>query len=344
MDDGVSVFHKGVRVPPTVNDFNLIPKRHLDWYKDTFLNNHRSIPPLPDSVAPVGLPKQFITVKGNATIDVIQKASYSETIFFVCSFLGINYVISKTHAYVGERAAMPLGSHRQALACTALDGTPIVAKLQGTTIQFFDMHRNSLVGSVSGVGMFARNNAIYSVGNGKMTENTFLSLGSKLIHQQKSLENVSLFTSSVFDGCVLQDLLGRKYLTLPYEKGKSFSKYVSNLDGHRIIEAKSDKTVTVVLTEKGGKYYRFIIQFAKNYETFDVREIPDVAYDTINFAVNESGICLLLASPTELELFSYGSQIQVINDPPFDSSMKLFNTPDGFFFINNNSIHQIKKK
>jgi hypothetical protein len=148
----------------------------------------------------------------------------------------------------------------------------------------------------------------------------------------------------MYDGCVIQDLLGKKYLVLPYRKEACFSKYIPALDGFRIVEAKSDKNVTVVIAEKGGKYHRFIIVFEKNYQSFSVREVPDVAYDEINFAVLDNGLCMLLASPTEMELFVKADQYETMTDPPFDADMPLFATPDGFFFINGNSIHQVRKK
>ncbi len=164
------------------------------------------------------------------------------------------------------------------------------------------------------------------------------------VHRADEIENISQYSAKMHEGCIIQDLLGKKYLTIPYEAGHCCSRYLPQLDGHRVIEAKSDKHFTVILTEKSGKYFRFIIDFAKNYETHSVREVPDVSYDTINFAVNEAGICVLLASPDKLELFKVAHNIQEIDNPPFDSTMPLVSTSEGLFFINGNSIHKIRKK
>lgn len=38
------------------------------------------------------------------------------------------------------------------------------------------------------------------------------------------------------------------------------------------------------------------------------------------------------------------NQCETLQNPPFDSTMKLFTTNDGIFFINGNSFHQIKRK
>ena len=111
-----------------------------------------------------------------------------------------------------------------------------------------------------------------------------------------------------------------------------------------MVDAKAERNIIVIIAEKGGQYDRFIIVFKKDYSDFDVRKVDDIAYDGINFTVLESGLCLLLASPDELELFGNNQSVNVLQNPPFDSTMKLFSTSDGAFFINGNTTHQIKKK
>ena len=64
MDDNVSIFDPKSRMPPSTNPLNIIPKRLLDWYKFIFPDtNNRSIPPLPDSSAPLLVPTQIIAIK-----------------------------------------------------------------------------------------------------------------------------------------------------------------------------------------------------------------------------------------------------------------------------------------
>lgn len=343
MDDGISVFHSGVRVPPSVNDFNLIPKRHLEWFKAVFGKGDRSIPPLPDSMAPVVTPSQIIIVTGNDKIDVIEILSYPDHVVHMSQFMGVNYVITKTHIYADKKEIHPIDK-RKVLVCSASDGTMVSATLSGTKVHFNDLLTGVEFGSINSKDMFVRNGCIYTVSGGKVIENSFTCLGTKIIHRATEIENVSQFSATMYDGCIIQDLLGKKYLTLPYKKGSCFSKYIQALDGFRVVNAKSDKYVAIVLAEKSGIYHRFIIVFQKNYSSFEVREVKDVAFDEINFAVMENGLCILLASPTEMELFATADKYETLPDPPFDSTMKLLTTPDGFFFLNGNSVHQIKRK
>lgn len=342
MDDGISVFHPGVRTPPSVNDFKIIPKRHLEWYKEIFLKNGRSVPPLPDSSIPLLVPTQIVMIKGTDKIKVEEIIAYGDVITSVHQFMGVYYVVTKKNLYAGKKEIGTLPPGKKSLICNANDGTPIVASLNANKVIFNELTCSVPTGTIGGTDMFTRNGAIYTITNSKMLESSFTAFGDKIIHKIVELENVSLF-AKMYDGCIIQDLLGKKYLTLPYKLGSAFSKHIPQLDGYRIVDAKADKNVVVVIAEKRGIYDRFIIIFDKRYTDFQIRETKDIAYDTINFAVMNNGLCILLSSPTECELFSSAGQFEILPNPPFDSTMKLFTTPDGIFFINRNSVHQIKR-
>ena len=346
MDDGISVFHKGVRVPPSVNPFTVIPKRHLDWYEAVFLRGERSIPPMPDGQAPLVVPSAIITVKGNNQIDVIQMGAWPENVMNVFQSMGINYVATKKKVYCDQSERMAgIDKARKTLLCSATDGSVIAAMLTGSRVVFTTVNNQTEIGTIGSPDIFARNSCIYSVSNnGKLVENQFTAIGNRVIHRVSEIENVSAYTTKIYDGCIIQDLIGKKHLTLPYKRGACFSKYLPQLDEYRVVDAKAERNVVVIIAEKNGQYDRFIVVFKKDYSDFDVRKVEDIAYDTINFTVLENGLCILLAGPDELELFGDNQHVNLLQNPPFDSTMKLFSTPDGAFFTNGNTIHQIKRK
>lgn len=343
MDDGVSIFHPGSRFPPSVNDFKVIPKRHLDWYKQIFLKNDRSIPPLADSSVPLLVPTQIVTIKGTDKITVSEVIAFPDPIMSVHQFMGVYYVTTKKHIYAGKKEIGKVDG-KKALVCNANDGTAIIANQFGSGIVFTEVGSPVPIGTINSTDMFIRNGAIYTITNAKMVENSFTAFGNKIIHRITELENVSTISAKMYNGCIIQDLLGKKYLTIPYKVGSSFSKHIPALDGYRIVDAKADKTVVVVMAEKGGVYDRFTIVFDKKFTDFEVRDTKDVALEPINFAVMDNGLCVMWANDNELELFSTAHQTETLPNPPFDATMKLFTTPDGIFFINGNSIHQIKRK
>lgn len=344
MDDGISIFHPGVRVPPSVNDFKVIPHRHLDWYKQVFLKNERGIPPLPDSSTPMLVSTKIVTIQGTDKLTVSEIEAYDTDIMYIHQFMGIYYVVTKNKIFAGKKEIGTNNSKRTML-CSANDGTLIVASKSGNQVSFNEINSSTPIGTInSSQDMFVRNGCVYTITNSKLVENSFVSFSGKVIHKIKEIENVSVQSATVYNGCVIQNLLGKKYLTLPYKMESCFSKHIAQLDGFRIVDAKSDKNITIVVAEKSGIYYRFVIAFDKKYTDFTVREVKDIVYDTINFCVMDNGLCLLLANDNEIELFFDNKKVDVIQNPPFDSTMKLFSTSDGIFFVNGNSFHQLKKK
>ncbi len=344
MDDGISVFHPGVAVPPCVNDFKVIPPRHLDYFKRVFLNGDRGVPPLPDSSAPLLVPTQIITIQGTDKLKVDQIASYGDNILAITSIMGVYYVATKTHIYANTKE---IGTHnaKKIMLVSASDGTLVTAQQDNSNkISFRILTQADPVGTAQSNEMFVRNNAFYTIGRGKLIENSFTAFGNKMVHRVKEVENVSVTSAKMYNGCVIQDLLGKMYLTLPYKLGSCFSKHIPQLDGYRIVDAKAEKNIVVVVGEKNGKFDRIIIIFNKVFDTCDIRKVNDIAYDTINLTVMDNGLCILLATDTELELFATASQAETLTDPPFDATMRLFSTSDGIFFINGSSFHQVKRK
>ena len=344
MDDGVSVFHQGVRIPPTVEDFSVIPKRHLDWYKLVFERGDRSVPPLPDALVPLLVPTQIITITGTDKLSVSQVAACGDPIISVQQFMGVNYVVTQKALYSGNNK---IGSHdiyKKVLFCPSAGGSMVIATKNGNTVEFTELTRGESLGTIKSSDIFERNGIIYTVTNGALVENLFVVIGNKLVHRSRNVENVSNLSAKIYNGCVIQDLLGKKYLTIPYNIGKSFSKYLVGLDHVRIIDAKSDKNVTVLIGEEKGKFNRYVVVFDKKYQNFEIRVDEDIPYEPINFAVLDNGLCLLLTANDQIQLFSTANQFETLDDPPFDSSMPLFATPNGFFFINGSTIHQIKRK
>ena len=342
-DDGISVFHQGSKLPPMANPLTVIPNRHLDYFKRVFLNGERDVPPLADSIVPLTVPTTIVVIKGTNKIDVNQINSYSENVVTVSQYMGVNYVVTSKHIYSNTTRLMDTNG-RKCLVTQSNDGTMIVAIKQGNQILFKELATGKDIDVINSPDMFVRNNCVYVTSNGKLIEYTFTTLGNRIVPRILEVENVSNISTKIYDGCLIQNLLGKYYIAIPSQKNICINKYIPQLDGYRIIECKSESTVTVIIAEKNGQYDRFILVFKKDYSDFDVRKVEDIAYDSINFTVMSNGLCALLSSPTELELFVNNQKDEVLENPPLDATMKLFNTPDGIFFIANNSIHQIRRK
>lgn len=352
MDEGASVFDPKVKLPPVCNPFSVVPKRHLDWFKAVFQKGERSAPPSPDGFAAQPVPVQIVLVQGSDKFEVIQCWSTTGNISAVASHMGVLYALTADKLWVGNpfvalpaRTDLNQARPSKTLTCALEDGSPIFAVQTGLNRVSFRKGDNTEIDLANTTGFFARNNALYTAWNGRLTEHTFRRVGTEVLPRSKDVENVTALSAHVHDGVVIQDLLGRIYVTVPYALGRCCNLPCPALDGYRIVEAKGERTVVVVIGERKGVYTRFILSFKPDFSSFTVRSQPDISYDGINFTVLENGTCLLMTAPDKLEVSTGGNlQIREYDNPPLSSSMRLFNVSGSVFFTNGNTIHQIKMK
>jgi hypothetical protein len=344
MDDGVSIFDKKVKLPPVCNPFAIIPKRHLEWFKAVFQKGERSVPPLPDASAPLPVPKAINIIKGNESFEVEEKFSVSGAILSLMHHNGILYTLTKDTVYVNDKeSGINVSKSKRAFMLTANDGTLIVALHTAGYHYSFIQPDGKQVGTAQGTGCFVRNQCAYTTVNGKLYQHRMMRLGQEIVQRTNSVENVTALSAQVYDGMVIQDLLGRKYITIPYAEGRCLNRPAHDLDGFRVVDARGERNVCIVLAEQKGVYHKFVYTFDQHFSSYAVRHVPGVAYDAINFTVLETGPCVHLSAPDEVEVFNAGS-IRVLNNPPFDSTMRLFSAERSVYFVNNDTVFKVRLK
>lgn len=341
MNDGISVFDKEVSIPKVCNDFNVIPSAHLKWFKQVFIKNERSIPPFADVViAPVQVSIQKIEATKDFQTKLIYK--YDENIFSAFNFMGVNYLIGATKAYKEDKVLpIEIKDARHAKFCESNDMSPIICELDEELLVCKDLSGKT-ISSATSQGFMYRNGAIYSVCNDKLMEYTFVKINSTAICKSREACSVLGNATQVFDGVIFQNLLGKCFVSLPYEIGKCLVKAVPELNGYRILEAKSERNICAVLAEKKGKYDRFIFSFDKSFSSYQIRASYDVSYSAINFTVLPNYICVMALDST-VEVFK-DNQVTVISNPPFDTNTKLFSHSGNVYFIDKDSVYSAKTR
>jgi hypothetical protein len=348
MDDNISVFAKGARMPIACNSLDVIPPRHLEWFRAVFDRKERSAPPLPDSITPIKVPQQAVVMLAStAHFEVTQEHNFPASILSVLNLFGTYYVVTPKAIYTTRTDApimTGLEFFPKTLLCETDQQLPIVAQQTPYSQVLFRQHNGVQIGTIAAMNMFYRNGCIYTYSGTKLVQNRFTNFGSALIHRAEHIENVSELTTKMFDGCVYQNLLGNSHLTIPYEQNKCFTKATPELDGYRILDAKSEKHIVVVIGEKKGRYSRFIFIWDFAAKTYSIRVVEGIAYSDINFTVLPNGVCVLLSADDKVEVFRDNQTIKEISDPPFDSSMSLFNVMSKVCFVDGGTIFGVKLK
>lgn len=342
MEDGVSIFDPKASLPSVCNDFSVIPPSHLVWFKEIFLKNGRCKPPKVGNIAViVSVPTAFNIITSSNVFETIPIETCIENIVDVFNFLGINYFIGTRNIHKG-RATLPVEvvGYNKVLLCES-ENSPVICKLKDE-IMTIETEQGIQIGNIAANDMMYRNGCVYSVKNGKLTENSFIQAGAKTIHANRLAGNVLDLATKVFDGVIFQDLLGRIHITLPYEKGKCLTMPVKELNGYRILDARSERNVVGVMAEKGGKYDCIVLTFNAAYNQYTIRANKDVPYSEINLTVLPNGIAVM-ANNTSVELFK-GNDVKIIDNPPFNATTKLYNYSGSVHYVDGRKIFSTRMK
>jgi len=345
MDDGISIFDSKVTLPRTCYDFSVIPKAHYDWFQDIFVKNMRSIPPLPDESLILIPISQFKVIESTGDFDVSEKWEYPDPVLMAYNYGGADFIVTTKKIYDDQKEykKIPLEKGKVGFCNSGDEFFPATCYLRDDNLAFFAPDKTvPVLGGVKSQDFMMRNDHIYSLWDEKIIEYSIMKTSTKFILSSKQVCNASDTTTKFFDGVIFQDLLGKQFITLPFEPGKCIFKLIKELDGYRVLEAKSERNIVIALTEKGGSYHRFIFTFNDSYSDYKLRIEDDVSYCAVNFTVKPNGVCIL-ATDTEVQIFK-DDKIKKITNAPFDATNKLMNRRGDVFFIDGNKIFSIKAK
>ena len=340
MENGVSIFAPGVTVPKMFNDFSSIPNNYLAWFKDLFVNNNRCPPPSIDESISILISVNLATQSAVSGIFTTNNViSLPEDILSVFDFLGTNYFVTRNAVYKGStKLPAKTDGYEKVIVCDSGDVNPVICKMKNGMVEF-ETDNGIKICEICAKDMMYRNGCVYTIYGGKLMENSFTMLGSKVIHIPRQACGVLDNATQVFDGVLFQNFFGKIHVTLPNEKGKVCIMHIKELDGYRILSAAAYKNVCVVIGEKKGIYSRFYLTFDAKFANVMVRKINNVSYSEVNMAVMNTGVAIL-ALDTEVEIFKDDNSRSVSN-PPFDANMKLYNISGGLHYVDGKELKSI---
>lgn len=341
MTQNISVFDPAVKIPKNCQDFSAIPTNQLDWYKNVFIKGERSLPPIAGSIGSIpGFTPAVISGVGNFIIDLINE--YGDRILDVQFFDGYPYIITENAIYKKKAEVVKFSTPKTNIKLVNVMGEdPVVAMMQDGKVGFFDFARNKL-GEIAADNMMVSNGHLYTIGsNGKLVENYFENMG-KTIHLSRVVGSVGS-VYKMFEGVVIQDLFGKRQVSIPYEHKKCANIMVPELEKYRIIDAKCINNVMIVIGEKSGKYDRFVFFFDKDFKAYDVRIDSDVAYQSVNFTVKQNGMVATIINDDTLELFVDNKKgTKELADCPAEIDMPLYDGLDKVLFTDGDKLYSIK--
>lgn len=314
----LSVLNPEVKYPAAVvQPLTVIPEVYQRWYEAVLERGERVAPPwdlVARIAAVVTAPMQ--TQVGGA-ISVTKLFELPEDLVGYFDSPTNSVVLTTYGAYVGDRFVSEINRPVSFGFAPKME-RPVAACVDGGKISLFDLlGKRVLPIDLLASGVMGYQGRIYAASGTSLVEITFLETGTSIIPCPNVVGSCLELATKVYDGVIIQDLLGSYYASFFPKSGVHYQVRLEQLDGYRIVEAKHSAGVLMVVATRKGKYDRFVFKFDEFYAHRDMTCYPDVTPTGLNFVVLPSGVCVQIDEGGDVRVFSSrpgSSREKVIGD------------------------------
>lgn len=301
MRANVSVLHPEVKIPPVCQPFSIIPPALLEWFRRVFEEGLRCAPPDDFSAAlPVVLRPVVLT--GDAALRVVERCRFFAQIVLPLPEAGPHVALTTEGLHTRARRH-PVPAEAQ-LVLTPVMRQLIAAWIEAEKLVLYDAERQSRIPlKCSTEGLMTCAGRLYLKQGTTLAMVDLLDLPAGVRATLRPVANVMLHATRLWDGVVLQDVLGCCWATVCPQPGHAHSLRLPELDGARVVDARFEGGVLMVLAFRDGQYARSIFRFGSKYTDYDLRVVDGVSPADLNFVTLENGVCVHLTETGDLEVF-----------------------------------------
>lgn len=340
MMKNVSVLNKEVSIPAVCYPFSVIPQVYLDWYRAVLERGDRIAPPS-DLHAVATLVQTINKMVGSNNFDIHEIGSFGGQILDVLYSAGMQIVSTTSDIHMGrDKTTLPtvrmgLLNHIAQCGRTYVVTSPKCNNVVGASafrgkLKLFNATaREDIDLPIEADSIMSYDNRLYVKSSTHILEIQFSNEtvgGQNMVASTVTVANVLEKATIMHDGVVFQNLLGAVWISLFPESGSHLQIRMPELDDYKLLDAKYDHGVLMVVgITKNGSYDKLIFRF--DDAAYDVRVVKDITPSGVNFVTLDNGICVHLNEEENVEIFSKkkGSPgLNVIDDPDVSGDMRLF--------------------
>lgn len=168
--------------------------------------------------------------------------------------------------------------------------------------------------------------------DGESVYKTFL-LGNKMV--SKKIGSCSLYSTTLFNGCFVQNWFANNLFTLYNENGYPQIN-VKELKGHKVLDALYQNNVLLVSSYDGKAYYNHMVFVDSG--NYTISTIKTNAYNPIVGCVSRSGMVILKNENSELYLTNKDGKTTIIEDDEIDNIINIYWYGTNAYFLKNDGI------
>ena len=348
MKAGVSVFNKDVSVPAVAYPLSTIPKEYKNWYESVFEKGERCPPPSKFGVVVVAPPVIKVLV-GSAALDIEELGDYDGQVIRVCGDSKNMIVVTDKSVWLNKRRLASFTHQVLGIGFSEKGHVPIAIVDSDTDIPEL---RNLVTGyplnwQMATTKVESYDGRVYCILLDKVYEVVLTSAGNYVIASTRESAHVLEHATNLYPGVAIQRLLGATYVSIFSEAQTTHQMPIKRLDGYKIIDAKFDHGVLMVIgASPSGTYDRFVFRFDENY-SYDARMISGVTPAGLNFVTLDSGVCVCINEDDQLELFSArkdSTQMKLIKDAAISGEMTIGECRDCVVVAHKNKVYKVSMR
>jgi hypothetical protein len=337
MTHNISAFRADVRLPKCCYPVDVIPQAFRDWLRAVLDDGKRLAPPslhgapvalLATSAGPLVVAggslavAQLLDLEGRSLVQYMESGGTA---------LAMTAVGGETRIEIGGRLLLrqfrDAGGHTQ-IGFTPKLNRPVALDLRGGCLGFQDLEaRTHELLEIRADEIAKSGERFYIRNGGQVLEVEFAELNTKtIVTASHVVASVMERASRLYEGCCIQSMLGSVFVSLFQRPKAGYQVRIPELDAYKVVDAKFDGGVLMVVGAKAGKYDRLIFRFDAEFATYDLRTIADVTPSGLNFVTLASGVCVSITEDEKIEAFAArkgSAGVKVVDDPAIGNDMRL---------------------
>jgi len=348
MKANVSVFSSSVRVPKAAYPVTVIPSEYRDWYRAVFEDGKRAAPPVAPGMVMVLVP-DLREIVGTDLLDIVEVGSYGGEKCVVRSVWGFGQhvtVVTDDLVWLNGHSIPEAGMSVDAVAYSPARNKAVSVEKTSRGVKLYNLtDRRGVAFSLEASDLMAYDGRVYMRVRDSVYELVLADMGADLVATTRLACTVMENSTQMFPGVVIQDMLDTMVVSVFPRSGITVQLLPDELKGYRIVDARYDRGVLMVVGEKQGQYDRLVFRFED--AEYDVRVVENITPAGLNFVVLDSGVAVCLNEDEKLEMFKAdhrSRKLSYLEDPVLGGDMMLARVKGQLHFYRGNKLYKMSMK
>ena len=347
MINNVSIFCPDVKTPACTYPVSVIPPAYKAWFEAMFVQGKRCLPPNePFGGAAIVVPT-IQALFGTANLDIVELGSYEGQISRLWSDGSKLVVVTDKGVWLDSARTNVTAPKHAACGFSPLAGRAVLANGDTDIPTLTNLtDRVAVAFGLDVAETVSYDGRIYVRTPDHVYEIVLTDAGSQVLATTKAVVNVLPHATKLYSGVVIQNMLGSVFVSLLSGPGVARQIRIKELDNYKILDAKFDSGVLMVVGVKKGKYDRLVFRFDSD-DTYDLRMVSDITPAGLNFVTLDSGVCVCITEEEKLEMFKAikgHAALKIVEDKILDSEMRLAKHAGKLLFYRGNKVFQMSMK